>query len=184
MNRKRFDGASIGFSNERFLETLSTLTGILPVGELGRETPLDLTDLESARGTLLISEIFSKLDDGKPSESKEKTSLERFHEAEAMCRETNEYVRRTMKYDPFWQCVKARVRHTLGSFCWNLAAKRFGHGPGATSRLTRDKSSACYKYSVIPESTLGNATLGSCANRMIPLWEHNVLVSGGSPDNL
>jgi hypothetical protein len=184
MNRKRFTGASIGFSNEKFIETLSQLSGISPVGVLGRETSLDLTSLESARWTLLFGEIFSKFDDGKPSSDKERTSWERFHEAEALCLETNFWVPKVMKYDPFWMRVKARVRDTLKPFHWDLAARQFNFGPGATTRLTRKEAAACYKYSGIPESTSGNVTAGSCAIRMSPLWNHNVLLSGGTPDNL
>jgi hypothetical protein len=184
MGRKRPTGASIGFSNHRFLEALTALTGVVPVGDLGRETPLDLTSLEAARGSLLLGEIFSKFDDGTPSDDKVKNSWERFHEAEALCKETNYHIPRTMKYDPFWMGVRARLRMVLGSFCWDLAAKRFGFGPGATTRLTRKHAAACYKYSGIPESTLGNVTAGSCAIRMSPLWTRNVLESGGSLDNL
>lgn len=184
MNRKRFVGARIGFSNQKFLETLTTLTGVSPVGELGRETPLDLTNLGTARGSLLMSEVFSKFDDGKPSLSKEETSWKRFHEAEAMCLETNYWVSRTMKYDPFWMSVKARIRQTLGKFSWDLASKWFSFGPGATTRLTRKDAYASYKYSGIPESTSGNVIAASCAIRMVPLWNHNVLSAGGDPDNL
>jgi hypothetical protein len=184
MNRKRFNGAYIGFNNEKFLENLASSIGISPVGVLGRDTLLDLSDLASARGTLLLSEIFSKYDDGTPSLEKEKTSWARFHEAEDLCRETNFWVPRVMKYDPFWIRVKARIRSVLGDFSWDTAASQFGFGPGATTRLNRSQAAACYKYSGIPESTSGNAVAGSCAIRMSPLWNHNVLSAGGSPDNL
>lgn len=101
MARKRANGAGFGFSNEKFLELLSSALGITPVGVLGRETPLDLSTLERARGSLLIRELFSKYDDGKPSKEKDLVTWERFHEAESLCRDTNLWVSKTFKYDPF-----------------------------------------------------------------------------------
>lgn len=178
--RKR---ASIGFSNEAFLLLLSGITGITPVGVLGRETPLDLTSLEAARGSLLLREVFSKFDDGKPSEEKQKTTWERFHEAEQSCQQTNRNFP-ALARDPFWVSVRARIRELLGPFDWDECAAHFAFGPGATTRLTRAQSAPAYKYSGIPESTSANAILASCAIRMSPLWTHNVLLRGGTMDNL
>ncbi len=184
MQRKRRIGAHIGFSNEAFCASLGLLTGIAPVGILGRETPLDFSSLEAARGSLLLRELFSKYDDGKPSPEKERVTWKRFHDAEAACRETNMWVEKTFRYDPFWIKVRRRIYDTLGQFSWDECARFFGFGPGATTRLPRSESHASYKYSGIPESTSGNAILASCAIRMVPLWIHNVLSAGGDPDNL
>lgn len=184
MTRKRVIGARIGFDNERFLGLLATATGISPVGVLGRETPLDLSSLEAARGSLLLKEVFSKYDDGKPSPEKEETTWKRFHQAERLCLETNEVVTKTFKYDPFWVSVRRRIWDFLGPFSWDECARFFGHGPGGTTRLTRKEGHAAYKYSGIPESTSGNAGLASCAIRMIPLWKHNVLSRGGTEESL
>jgi hypothetical protein len=181
MARKRANGAGFGFSNEKFLELLSSALGITPVGVLGRETPLDLSTLERARGSLLIRELFSKYDDGKPSKEKDLVTWERFHEAENLCRDTNLWVSKTFKYDPFWRAVAMRVKDTLGEFSWDECARFFGHGPGSTTRLPRRWAHAAYKYSGQPESTLGNATLASCAIRMNPLWTHNVCSSIEGP---
>jgi len=172
MARKRANGVGFGFSNEKFLELLSSVTGISPVGVLGRETPLDLSTLESARGSLLIRELFSKYDDGKPSKEKESVTWERFHEAERLCYDTNLWVTQTFRYDPFWRAVSMRMRDALGVFSWDECARHFGFGPGSTTRLPRRLAHAAYKYSGTPESTLGNAVLASCAIRMNPMWKH------------
>lgn len=174
----------IGFSNQHFLGQVATLTGISPVGELGRETPLDLTSLEGARGSLLLRELYSKYDDGKPSPEKGIETWKRFHAAEALCRETNFWVPRTFRYDPYWARVRARIRQTLGLFSWDECAKGFAFGPGGTTRLPRSRAQAAYKYSGIPESTSGNSDLGRCAIRIIPLWEHNVRSNGGFQGDL
>lgn len=171
MARKRANGAGFGFSNEKFLELLSSSVGISPVGVLGRETPLDLSSLESARGSLLIRELFSKYDDGKPSKEKEEVTWKRFHEAEDLCRDTNLWVRQTFRFDPFWRNVSMRMRDLLGELSWDECARYFGFGPGSTTRLPRRISYAAYKYSGTPESTSGNAALASCIINMNPIWK-------------
>jgi len=174
--RRRADpNASLGFSNEKFIALLSQLTGVQPVGELGRETPLDLTSLEAARATLLFRELYSKYDDGLPSESKERTTWERFQMAEEMCRQTNLRFYEVANRDPFWVNVRRRIWTVLGKFDWDEASKGFGHGPGGTTRLPKAKSAAAYKYSGKPESTSGNAVLASCAIAQVPLWTQSVL---------
>ena len=166
--RKR---ATIGFQNEHFLSLMASVTGIQPVGVLGRETPLNMTCLEDARGSLLIREIFSKYDDGSPSKEKEDTTWKRFHMAERACQDTNEWVLKTWRYSPFWARVRCRIRDLLGPFCWDRAASGFAFGPGATTRLTRQESAACYKYSHIPESTPGNLALSLACLEREPLWK-------------
>jgi hypothetical protein len=186
MRRKRRIGA-IGFSNEKFLSLLAATTGISPVGVLGRETPLDLSSLEAARGSLLLKEVFSKYDDGTPSPEKEALTWKRFHDAERSCLLTNQRVALwdwPDNVDPYWVCVRARIREVLGPFNWDSCAQHFSFGPGATTRLTRVESYAAYKYSGIPESTLGNAVLATCAIRMLPIWNQIVLSRGADPHNL
>lgn len=179
MRRKRRVRANfhLGFSDEKFLGLLSDVTGIQPVGDFGRETPLDFSSLEAARGSVLLREIYSKFDDGKPSLDKEKTTWDRFQEAEVQCQRTNESFYRIARGDPFWVNVRRRIWNALGTFDWDECAKFFSFGPGATTRLTRRESFAAYKYSGIPESTSGNAALARCAISHIPLWKQGVQVT-------
>jgi hypothetical protein len=166
----------IGFSNEKFLGLMADLTGIQPVGNLGRETPLDLTSLERARGSLLMRELFSKYDDRKRSPEKEAKTWERFHGAELSCHTANQRIAKwSLNHHPkFWGMVAARIRDALGRFDWDECSKFFAFGPGATTRLPRASSYAAYKYSGIPESTSGNARLASVAIAMVPLWKQSV----------
>ena len=179
MSRKRpyRAKAPLGFSNVRFLELLAPLLGIQPIGELGRETPLDFSSLEAARGSLLLRELYSKYDDGKPSPEKSTTTWEKFHLAEGQCQSTNRVFYEIANRDPFWVGVRRRIWDALGTFDWDECAKFFAFGPGATTRLTRSESFAAYKYSGIPESTSGNAGLATCAIRMVPLWNQSVQMS-------
>lgn len=184
MSRKRDSSSGFGFQNEKFLKLLSWQTGIVPVGQLGRETPLDLTGLEAARGSLLIREVFSKYDDGSPSPEKEASTWKRFHEAEALCAEANQVIPKTFRYDPFWRAVSMRIRETLGDLRWDECAQHFNFGPGASTRLTRKRAAAAYKYSGTPETTFGNAALASCAISMVPIWEQIVVCRPEGPTPL
>ena len=175
--KQRKRAINLGFSDDVFLSLLSNLVGITPAGDFGRETPLDFSSLEAARGSVLLREIYSKFDDGKPSETKSKTTWERFHEAEVQCQMTNRSFYEIAHRDPFWIGVRRRLWDALGKFCWDECAEFFAFGPGATTRLTRSESFAAYKYSGIPESTSGNAVLASCAIRSIPLWNQSVQLS-------
>lgn len=175
----------VGFNNQKFLELMADLTGVSPVGEFGRETPLDCSSLEAARGSLLIRELFSKFDDGKPSPTKEIETWKKFYEAEASCQTINDQISAwDWTEKPFWVSVRSRIADVLGRFDWDECAKFFAFGPGGTTRLTRRESAAAYKYSGIPESTIGNATLATCAIAMLPIWKQIVLDRGGSPDRL
>ena len=80
----------LGFQNDKFISLLPKAEGVVPVGELGRETPLDFSSLEAARTTVLLRELYSKYDDLRKSPEKEKTTWDRFHEAEAQCLRTNQ----------------------------------------------------------------------------------------------
>jgi hypothetical protein len=186
MRRKRRSGAGrIGFSDQHFLGVVASFTGISPVGDFGRETPLDLNSLEGARGSLLLRELYSKYDDGKPSDEKDRETWKRFHAAETLCRSTNQSFRSFGTFsDPFWVKVRARIRDALGSFDWDECSKGFAFGPGATTRLTRAEAHAAYKYSGIPESTSGNADLARCVIRTVPLWEQSVRVCAGDSGDL
>lgn len=184
MSRKRDSSSGFGFRNEQFLALLSSITGIIPVGVLGRETPLDFSSLEAARGSLLLREVFSKFDDGKPSPEKSVSTWKRFHEAEALCAEANQVIPKTFRYDPFWRAVSMRIRGVLGDLRWDECARYFDFGPGASTRLTRKKAAAAYKYSGTPETTFGNAALASCAISMVPIWKHIVVSRPEGPTPL
>ena len=58
----------------------------------------------------------------------------------------------------------------LGPFDWDQAARYFGWGPGATTRLARRKADAAYKYCGNPHATIGNAVLANTVLLWSPLW--------------
>ncbi len=128
----------------------------------------------------LAAHILSKYDDGKPSKEKEDRTWQRFFEAEELCRVTNERLTHgkatlfSVSETGAWSLIEAasrKIAHILGPFDWNAAATGFRFGPGATTRLPRSRSSACYKYSGVPETTPGNAALATACIMSSPLWQ-------------
>jgi hypothetical protein len=134
-----------------------------------------------------MKEVFSKFDDRKRSDSKEKITWERFHAAEQSCLAANQRIAKwSLNHCPgYWKMVAARIRDALGRFDWDECSRFFAFGPGATTRLPRASSYAAYKYSGIPESTSGNARLATVAIAMVPLWKQGVsLLKGESSGDL
>lgn len=162
----------------RIHERIFQALGIRESGQPGK--PGGGCVLLSERGPLeafglqyLASEWLSKLDDGKPSPDKEKTTWERFSLAESACFEVNQYLKRDWASSPWSSEISLAtklVAKVLGKFDWDEAARGFGWGPGATTRLTRRKSDAAHKYSGTPHATIGNAILANTAVRCNPLW--------------
>jgi hypothetical protein len=137
----------------------------------------------------LWQELLSKFDDGKSSVEKELKTWERFKEAEEMCASTNQrfsFDRSQLLYrdavDVYALISSARknIRRVLGKFDWNLASEGFSFTSGASTRVPRRHGNAAYKYSGIPETTLGNLDLATTAIRMVPLWEKRLRLQGDS----
>ena len=171
---------------DRIHDRLFKALGIQEVGDLGR--PGGSCMLLPSRDSgdpgrifalkYLSAEWLSKLDDGKKSPSKEQTTWSRFVEAERSCAEVNQRIDHRWAYGPFRQEIslaKRLMEGILGHFDWDQAAKHFGWGPGASTRLPRRKSDAAYKFSGNPESTIGCAALAQACIKHVPLWERNLL---------
>jgi hypothetical protein len=123
-----------------------------------------------------LEEWLSKLDDGKPSPAKAATTWDRFHQAEESCRTAN-HVIRSWRKSPYEQEINLarRICDTiLGPFSWDFAAKGFGWGPGATTRIPRRKSDAAHKYCGTPQTTIGNAILANAVLKYNPLWSREL----------
>lgn len=136
----------------------------------------------------LWSSILSKYDDGKPSSEKETRTWERFKEAEAMCGATNKrllFDRTLLQYSEgnrdvyaIIEMARRKISRALGRFCWNRAAEGFKFTTGASTRVPRRQADTAYKYSGIPETTIGNLDLATTAIRMVPLWEERLRLQG------
>ncbi len=163
----------ICFDLTRFDARLTSILG-WEKSQFPRSAGIDLSTGPGALSSYLNGEIFSKFDDGQKDVVREKVTWEKFHDAERLCFETNQRLAVSGLRGPHEQVlllardIAARI---LGRFDWNAAAKGFGWGPGATTRQPRRMSDAAYKYSGLPESTIGNAVLADACFKSIPPWK-------------
>ncbi len=139
--------------------------------------PGALNEVELFALPYLGSEWLSKLDDGKSSVAKAQETWRRFEQAEAVCYQTNQSLKRNWGISPYRREItlaRKLISRVLGKFDWDPAARCFGWGPGATTRLTRRESDAAYKYCGTPQATIGNAVLANVAIRFNPAWERSL----------
>jgi hypothetical protein len=138
----------------------------------------------------LVSELFSKYDDGEPSPEKEARTWERFSLAEEACLSANQRILydksrfgiSNRSVESLLAAAQRKICRILGPFDWNQAAHGFAFGPGATTRLPRRRSDAAYKYSGPPETTSGNLALATAAITAVPLWKESLISEEGPLD--
>lgn len=137
------------------------------------------TAVDFARDYLAVS-LLSKfpVKGYKDLKARQETALAKFLQSEAACASVNETFKRkqltgTLYGVPVgWYICTMReiISSTLGEFSWDAAERWLGFGPGATTRLTRSKADAYYKFGGIPEVTRQSAILGMCAVSRVPRW--------------
>lgn len=130
----------------------------------------------------LLSEMFSKFDDGKPSEAKRIATWEKFIMAERECLITNK--RLSWKISPVHiesagvhsvlHVAQRKISSILGDFSWDEAFEGFGFGPGATFSLPRRMSDAVYKFDGPAVTTVGNLAAVQAILTACPLWQESV----------
>lgn len=176
---------SAKFSNQRFVD--SFLPSIHSGCEvLGYEVNKDNLNVDEFAFALLAEELFSKFDDGKRDESRERTTWSKFLDAELHCLLTNERLRNDTRI--LSDRVLGRMRHwierTLGEYSEEQVLQQSAFGPGATFLLRRPERALSYKYSGRPESTWGNARLAEAAIGLSPLWKRESGLSGDPCDGV
>ncbi len=136
----------------------------------------------------LWSEILSKFDDGKSSDAKRDAAMEKFHDAEVRCRESNSSLSRMVglpsnlalsDIEQTMCLARRKVRQILGRLDLNKVAQGFSFTAGASTRLKRTASTPAYKYSGIPETTLGNSDFAWAAVMSTPLWKRELCTAEG-----
>ena len=153
----------------------------------GLELPSLENDSEAFCLDYLLSEFLSKYDDGKSSELKRDSALEKFRTAEDHCRDTNRRLYYDRYHGPFFKgrdpqhvlyIAARKISAILGEFCWNAAADRMGWGPGSTTRLSRRHGNAAYKYTGNPDSTQGNLACAYAVIQHNDLWFEALSLTG------
>lgn len=138
---------------------------------------------DSFRRDYLLASMFSKFDDRKSSNEKVQAAMGKFFLAEDRCSDTNTrlYSSADIKIKPFTSArdvlyvARRKIAGLLGRFSWDEAERGFGFGPGATTRLRRDRSTLVHKISGRPEATFNNADLARAVLRRNRLWEELAL---------
>lgn len=136
-----------------------------------------------------VAEIGSKFPAFDLKVDREAVALKKFEESEARCSLTNERFRWTRDgaKSPFHSLLwgaRRKISSLLGPFRWDEAETSFGWGPGATTRLPRERADAAHKYSGIPETTSNNAVLARCAIARVPRWLEEVCREANGTDRL
>jgi hypothetical protein len=144
-------------------------------------------DSDSFGRDYLLSVAFSKFDDEKSSRAKVDAAMEKFFLAEDRCSDTNSrlYSSADLRLPNFKSArdvlyvARQKIAGLLGDFSWNEAERGFGFGPGATTRLRRDRSTLLHKISGRPEATFNNAAAARAVLQHNRLWEELALNEPG-----
>jgi hypothetical protein len=141
--------------------------------------PDEFTDPDEARVSYLLSELIRKYPDfpGDKDERK-RNALSSFRKAEEQCSRTNERLSNllcTIVFDnvdagTVIEHASAKISRLLGPFDVDEAARKFGFGPGASTRVPRRKSDAWYKFSGKPETTYNNIIFAEAILCYWDLW--------------
>lgn len=153
----------LGFRNgDRIIPTFSCAAGLSDDGhtidptllDVSREFAFSSKHPDEFAHWYLLSEVFSKYDDGDPATKADKVSvaMQKFQEAEAQCAEANSWIVGWDCYTRFttsvWQRARAIVRDVLGPFPWERFPAACQFGPGASLGLPRRKASQSNKWDV------------------------------------
>lgn len=145
--------------------------------------PSSYSCADTFRRDYLLAMTLSKFDDQKSSKEKSEAAFRKFHLAEDRCSDTNCRIygssdirleNRVSARDVLY-IARRKISAVLGDFSWNEAERGFGFGPGATTRLRRDRSTLLHKISGRPEVTSNCADLARTVLRYNMLWEGHVL---------
>lgn len=137
----------------------------------------------------LFGEILSKYDDGKANTEKDDACLQRFHEAEELCRDTNaRFLDKSFLFQgnlspgfsaasTFWRAQR-KIEWLLGEYQDAEMLQYVGFGPGATTRFTRRQSDVGYKLGGIPHATPTAASFVRDIIPEFPKWESHLRNEG------
>lgn len=193
-SRKAVINTVVGLSLAEFTTRLARVFGCQAEykgpGSITPEWTGDTPRLRRFAVDHLFGEIFSKFDDEKSSLSKWDSCLEKFFEAEGLCKATNErFIERSFLYQgnlsPGYTASKAmwlarrKIEWLLGEYSDELCIGYMGFGPGATTRLGRRSACLPNKLGGIPQATVSASSFAWDILPAMPAW-HGYLKSEGA----
>ena len=131
----------------------------------------------------LWRELLSKYDDGKSSDAKVASAMEKFREGETLCASTNTRLSRLGRFpreyaqgdiEQILFSARGKIKTILGPLSYDAVARGFTFTTGASTRLNRRTSSVPHKYSGTPETTYANLGLATAAIAVVPAWKRSL----------
>lgn len=185
LNRPVSGGTSVDLT--AYLQQLLAAVGFAPDEESVIGRPGSYTGTVRCGGdtyrravALFAAEVMSKFDDKEPSsdEAKTRKALEKFHEAEALCAQTNQrfekyfYGHRPLNEDVARVICRAREKiwRLLGDLDPSELSSGFTFTSGGSVKLPRARGTAVHKYSTAVETTESTLSLLSGVFHQIPAW--------------
>lgn len=140
----------------------------------------------------LCVSLYSKYDDGETSPEKIKAAVTKYLQCESNLNRVNldfeEMTRGNNRFYTMTSDVLFRARelcqYVLGyTPDTDTILRSCAFGPGASTRLGRNKKNPAYKYSGTPETSHGNIGLAMAAIAAVPLWSRALCEEGSElPD--
>lgn len=184
---------AVDFSLQTYVEKLGEVLGVSlsnyspgNIDVMFEDTPSPIRE-KAVR--YLFEEILSKYDDGLSSDGKYEKCMQRFFEAEALCKETNaRFQQRDFLFQgttspefsvsrALW-LAKRKMEWLLGEYSDDAVKDGFGFGPGATTRLPRLQSDLANKLGGIPHATSTAASFVRDILPNYPMWGRALLREG------
>lgn len=140
------------------------------------------------RRDYLAVELMSKFPSFDLGIDRVKVALTKFLESEEICRKTNDRLASSygtssteVSVASLLHVARRKIATVLGDFSWDEAEAGFAWGPGASTRVSRRKADAYYKFQGLPETTTDNSVLAVTAISRVPLWRS--LLGNANPGN-
>lgn len=147
--------------------------------------PLDYNDLNSARDSLAATKFLSKATFLDLNIDLKKVALDKFHEAEQACKETNRRIKSSRFKNPLTASALLSMSRKIDLILGDFDAEEFvdscGFGPGATTSLPRRQATHPKKYD--SENRINREAyefVSPWFHSAYPLWDIQFEVSGGS----
>jgi hypothetical protein len=140
--------------------------------------PKDYSNADTFGRDYLCVELMSKYPNWELGISRSDVALQKFHEAEAICSDTNRRMRTSlgrplvgMPAHPVLLLASRKIEKLLGPFSWPEIFRSCQWGPGATTRLKRRNRDVYYKFKGLPHATPDAYDLARKMIATIPGWD-------------
>jgi hypothetical protein len=153
-------------------------------------SPLDYLKADRFASDYLVVKVLSKFrgfshEDLDPTEA----ALQSFRDSEARCFETNkklrEFIEDPSKRDPLMHSIlqnaRRKISMVLGRVDLDRISSGFGWGPGATTSVSGNRTSAYVKFKSRLDVTSNCLIMGHCCINSIPSWVNCQLQTDSFP---